>query len=160
LEKTANYEFLKNEGGNLITRRTWREWWNWHSIRAIVLNRDNHTCQDCGNINELTVHHKIPWEQSGDDSLENLITICKECHRKIHHCEPRPKPLSPEQKPMPLPPEPEPESEPIRIRPIYRERVSRKKKKSKKEKKKIRSIKKRFPKKGRKIGMRRKSRKL
>ncbi|HDY7447493.1 TPA: HNH endonuclease [Vibrio vulnificus] len=32
----------------------------------------------------LEVHHIIPLSQGGLDSLENVISLCPNCHRKIH----------------------------------------------------------------------------
>ncbi|NJO00090.1 MAG: HNH endonuclease [Anaerolineales bacterium] len=33
---------------------------------------------------QLQVHHIIPKEQGGNDSLENLITLCTSCHQTTH----------------------------------------------------------------------------
>jgi hypothetical protein len=55
-------------------------------LRAIVLNRDNKTCQDCGaNPKEnkkakLHVHHIIPVANGGKTVLDNLITNCDKCN--------------------------------------------------------------------------------
>jgi hypothetical protein len=32
----------------------------------------------------LEVHHKIPLAQGGDDTVENAIALCPNCHRKAH----------------------------------------------------------------------------
>lgn len=55
----------------------------WQRKRLEVFNRDNFTCQDCGNAKKtLHVHHKNyypgkePWEYNNN----NLITLCFECH--------------------------------------------------------------------------------
>ena len=53
-------------------------------VRQQVLRRDGWRCQSCGNISNLEVHHKTFRSQSGDDSEENLITLCAECHAAIH----------------------------------------------------------------------------
>lgn len=37
--------------------------------------------KDDGNLN---VHHIKPVSEGGDDKPENLITLCKECHKEIH----------------------------------------------------------------------------
>ncbi len=60
---------------------------DWDKIRFIIYRRDNFTCQDCGipmgNFKEaFHVHHKIPFLVSFDNSLNNLITLCKSCHSK------------------------------------------------------------------------------
>ena len=58
----------------------------WHRTRSLVLIRDNFTCKSCGSKfkSKLHVHHLIPKVYGGDESLENLITLCNKCHRKIH----------------------------------------------------------------------------
>jgi 5-methylcytosine-specific restriction endonuclease McrA len=54
-------------------------------IRLQVLRRDGWRCQECGIISNLEVHHIEFRSHSGDDSEENLITLCTACHSEIHH---------------------------------------------------------------------------
>ena len=49
-----------------------------------VLERDGWRCQKCGSLENLQVHHKIRRSQQGNDSLENLVTLCAHCHMKEH----------------------------------------------------------------------------
>lgn len=54
----------------------------WQKVRLQVLNRDEFTCQHCGDTETtLHVHHLSysgePWET--EDNL--LITLCEVCHR-------------------------------------------------------------------------------
>jgi len=59
-------------------------------IRSIVLERDDFECQDCGtkvgsaadNVATAEVHHIIPESEGGSDQLENLTTLCPNCHSK------------------------------------------------------------------------------
>ena len=55
-------------------------------MRAMV--RDGFKCQMTGceeaTLYKLTVHHLIPLGDGGTHKLDNLITICKECHTLIH----------------------------------------------------------------------------
>ena len=54
----------------------------WQKKRLEILNRDNWTCQECGDTEEtLHVHHKSykgsdPWDTPDSD----LITYCQSCH--------------------------------------------------------------------------------
>jgi 5-methylcytosine-specific restriction endonuclease McrA len=49
-----------------------------------VLERDSWRCQKCGSTEYLQVHH-ICWRSSlGADAAENLITLCSDCHRRVH----------------------------------------------------------------------------
>jgi hypothetical protein len=41
-------------------------------------------CQVCGSLSELEVDHMQRKSRQGDDSSENLITLCAACHRAIH----------------------------------------------------------------------------
>jgi N6-L-threonylcarbamoyladenine synthase len=60
-----------------------KDFWN---IREYVLYRDNYVCQHCkgrsGN-KILNVHH-IVSRKIGGNSPENLITLCKTCHKDYH----------------------------------------------------------------------------
>lgn len=58
----------------------------WQKKRLEILNRDEFTCQNCGDAKtELHVNHieykGEPWQQSN----EKLITLCKHCHNVITH---------------------------------------------------------------------------
>lgn len=57
----------------------------WYVIRRMVLVRDKLICQMCGrklSIDEAEVDHIIPISRGGHPfRLENLQTLCKECHR-------------------------------------------------------------------------------
>jgi 5-methylcytosine-specific restriction endonuclease McrA len=49
-----------------------------------ILERDGWRCQCCGAARHLHVHHKQLRSHSGDDSEENLITLCEPCHELVH----------------------------------------------------------------------------
>lgn len=56
--------------------------------KAACLNRDNYTCQCCKTKKgTLHAHHIIYRSQGGADTLDNLITLCEECHKKLHNGE-------------------------------------------------------------------------
>ena len=59
--------------------------YGYSSRREAVLHRDNYTCQCCGKKNcRLDVHHIIFRSNGGTDDENNLITLCKDCHKKVH----------------------------------------------------------------------------
>lgn len=59
-------------------------------LREQVFKRDKYTCQmahltpglKC--VAGLTAHHVKYRSQGGDDTLENLVTLCMICHTLIH----------------------------------------------------------------------------
>ncbi|MEV5932497.1 HNH endonuclease [Streptomyces sp. NPDC052079] len=57
-------------------------------LRYKILERDDMTCQDCGRIPgqgaTLQVHHILPVHQGGKNDMENLVTLCSECHGGRH----------------------------------------------------------------------------
>jgi len=53
-------------------------------LRLQVLRRDGWRCQSCGALSNLEVHHRELRSHSGDDSEQNLITLCTGCHAIIH----------------------------------------------------------------------------
>ncbi len=53
-------------------------------LRQQVLRRDSWRCQSCGSRSNLEVHHKEFRGQGGQDSEENLITLCASCHSLVH----------------------------------------------------------------------------
>ena len=55
------------------------------SSREHALCRDKYTCQVCKAKNtKLEVHHIKYRSRGGTDDLDNLITLCADCHKKVH----------------------------------------------------------------------------
>lgn len=68
--------------------------YGFENTRAMVLNRDNYTCQYCKGKHKdskLEVHHIIFRSQGGSDESKNLITLCHTCHYNLHHGKIKPK---------------------------------------------------------------------
>jgi 5-methylcytosine-specific restriction endonuclease McrA len=57
----------------------------YEQLRNQVLRRDGWRCQACGTKSNLEVHHQKFRSQSGDDSEQNMITLCSTCHATVHH---------------------------------------------------------------------------
>lgn len=63
-------------------------------VIVTVLNRANGICERCkqkapfvrkkDNTPYLEVHHKQQLSEGGDDSVENAIAVCPNCHRELH----------------------------------------------------------------------------
>lgn len=67
--------------------------------RNHMFRRDDYTCQMCQTphrlVNEygislpstdgiLDLHHIVPVSEGGTDAPDNLMTVCRECHKKHH----------------------------------------------------------------------------
>ena len=57
---------------------------SYSELHRKVLERDGWRCQMCGSMQHLQVHHLKFCSQSGSDEEQNLITVCAECHVRIH----------------------------------------------------------------------------
>lgn len=61
--------------------------YGFENTKAMVLNRDNYTCQCCKGKHKdskLEVHHIVFCSQGGSDEESNLITLCHTCHKDLH----------------------------------------------------------------------------
>ncbi len=56
----------------------------YEELRRAILQRDGWRCQFCGAMTNLEVHHLQFRSHSGEDTEENLITICQDCHSRVH----------------------------------------------------------------------------
>ena len=59
---------------------------SYEQLCQAVLQRDAWRCQACGSLEHLQIHHKKFRSRSGDDSEQNLITLCAACHKNVHRC--------------------------------------------------------------------------
>jgi 5-methylcytosine-specific restriction endonuclease McrA len=94
----------KNQAGK-------RPYYFWNAIKYECFERDHHTCQKCGTPEyrrffdyvenpksggycikfithtitiDLECHHILPIKDGGDNNLENLVTLCYDCHKEEH----------------------------------------------------------------------------
>lgn len=52
------------------------------AVRIEVYQRDAYRCVKCNSWEDLTVDHIVPVIAGGDDSAENLQTLCRSCNSK------------------------------------------------------------------------------
>lgn len=57
----------------------------WKALREDRLKYDNYKCQKCGKAYNLQVHHIRYPEVWGEETIDDLITLCDECHKKVHN---------------------------------------------------------------------------
>lgn len=68
--ESVNYEeYIKSEA--------------WALKRNQRMRKDHFKCAHCGSTNGLTVHH-ITYKNLGHENMNDLITLCWECHKKEH----------------------------------------------------------------------------
>ncbi len=46
--------------------------------------RDGGICQICGSRDHVQGHHVVDYQYGGKADLNNLVTLCKGCHGKVH----------------------------------------------------------------------------
>jgi len=77
-EKHPNWKGGKQRDRDRIEYKKWRE---------AVFERDNYTCQFCGQRGYLEAHHKMRWGIFKEErfNINNGVTLCRACHRKLHN---------------------------------------------------------------------------
>jgi hypothetical protein len=57
----------------------------WDDIRRAVFARDGYQCRNCKASGvELHCHHVVPLSRGGETHPDNLVTLCAECHARVH----------------------------------------------------------------------------
>lgn len=55
----------------------------WKGIREEVYKRDDYKCRMCSSNKNLCVHHRN-YNNIGNENLDELSTLCKDCHETFH----------------------------------------------------------------------------
>jgi 5-methylcytosine-specific restriction endonuclease McrA len=58
----------------------------WKILREKVKERDEYLCQECKIEKAEEVHH-LNYDNIFNEKLSDLISVCTECHKKIHQTE-------------------------------------------------------------------------
>jgi len=58
--------------------------------RQKALERDGYACLHCGTADDLCIHHidgngTTSPRELRNNSLDNLMTLCRACHTRVHH---------------------------------------------------------------------------
>ena len=53
-------------------------------IRKTVYRRDGYACALCDSTKYIQIHHCVKRSRGGTNSVENLITLCADCHALAH----------------------------------------------------------------------------
>ena len=85
--ETASFDIQKIKNPNIQNEEyQCGEQYGFWNVREYVLFRDNYKCQQCRGKSKdpiLNVHH-IESRKTGGNAPNNLITLCKTCHKKYH----------------------------------------------------------------------------
>ena len=46
--------------------------------------RDGGVCQICGRIHNPEGHHVIDYQYGGGAVNDNIVTLCRDCHKEVH----------------------------------------------------------------------------
>lgn len=85
-EKEQTYEWVSEANYNTSRYAKYRNYLtseNWITKRNEVIKRDKNICQECKNNAAEEVHHKT-YENLYNEPLEDLISVCRNCHVEIH----------------------------------------------------------------------------
>jgi len=76
---------LKQEFYNSLPYNEYLYTDHWRMVRQLVLQRDDRECLFCGKRTTLQIHHNT-YDHRGVEEfhLDDLITVCSRCHKKIH----------------------------------------------------------------------------
>lgn len=55
----------------------------WKAKRKEVIARCKNLCEKCGKRQVRNIHHKH-YDNLGDEPLDDLLGVCRPCHREIH----------------------------------------------------------------------------
>jgi len=59
---------------------------HWKETKKKRLEMDGFKCQICGSAKNLNVHH-LTYESIGFEEMLDLVTVCKDCHEKLHEAD-------------------------------------------------------------------------
>lgn len=57
---------------------------HWDIKRRGIL-KNNNRCANCNETLNLEIHH-LNYKNLGNEKLEDLIVLCKNCHKIVHEC--------------------------------------------------------------------------
>lgn len=85
--EVGKFDIQKIENRSVELRNTQQNKdFSYYNRRYFIFARDSYTCQICKVPKKiLQIHHIIYKSHGGTDCLDNLITICKNCHTPQNH---------------------------------------------------------------------------
>jgi 5-methylcytosine-specific restriction endonuclease McrA len=89
-ESNGIYEGLKHsnyKNTRVYKYLTYLQSDKWKAKRTLVLIRDHNLCQQCRIEPALDIHH-LTYDNLYNEPLEDLQSLCRECHINIHRATP------------------------------------------------------------------------
>lgn len=64
---------------------------HWQEVKKVKLKTTNYRCQLCNSPLNLNVHHRC-YDHINEEQnhLEDLVILCKDCHKRFHETLPKP----------------------------------------------------------------------
>ncbi len=56
----------------------------YNELKQYIFDRDGWRCRSCNSRNNLHAHHIVYRSQGGEDTDENICTLCESCHSGLH----------------------------------------------------------------------------
>lgn len=84
--KNAKVQAARDVSGSFSSYVDYQEYINspeWKATSRRRMRMDGFQCAICGTAKNLAVHH-ITYERLGREEMDDLITLCKNCHSKVH----------------------------------------------------------------------------
>src|SRR5688500_4705193 len=69
-DKRRYYEYLRSS--------------RWDSLKKHRLSWDHHRCRLCNTDDQLSVHHRWYPDEFGQETVDDLTTLCRTCHHQYH----------------------------------------------------------------------------
>lgn len=54
------------------------------SLKKELIQKFGKKCHYCSKTDSLDIHHLTPLSHGGDNSIENLVFTCQDCHEGLH----------------------------------------------------------------------------
>ena len=65
----------------------------WKAVRRIALDHAGCSCDECGALRQLHVHH-LHYQTLGRETLRDVQVLCADCHGRAHRVNPALRPPS------------------------------------------------------------------
>lgn len=84
--ETADFDIHKLKNPNIKGKKYQNgDAAGFYNVKQAVLARDEYKCQICQSKNDkLQIHHIIHKSDGGSDRMDNLVSLCNNCHEKVH----------------------------------------------------------------------------